>query len=119
MNGSTPATSLGSNEQPMTYHIIRANWQNHESALRAVREAVFITEQHVPEELEWDEFDADSIHFLAQDEQENAVGCIQNAPSSSRLDAGQPPHFTARFVTRPRATMSSAPPPAVQKNKGL
>lgn len=87
MNGSTPATSLGSNEQPMTYHIIRANWQNHESALRAVREAVFITEQHVPEALEWDEFDADSIHFLAQDEQENAVGCIRLLPSGqiSRL----------------------------------
>ena len=33
--------------------------------IEAIRTAVFIKEQHVPIELEWDEFDNDSIHILA------------------------------------------------------
>ena len=44
-------------------HIV--DWQNDASSLRAVREAVFIHEQHVPKELEWDEFDPVSTHVLA------------------------------------------------------
>ena len=35
------------------------------SEIKAIRTAVFIKEQNVPAELEWDEFDADSIHILA------------------------------------------------------
>ena len=42
--------------------------------MRAVREAVFIREQGVPVELEWDEFDADCIHLIAVDAAENAIG---------------------------------------------
>ncbi|MCB1984576.1 MAG: GNAT family N-acetyltransferase [Burkholderiales bacterium] len=40
-------------------------WQDEAPALSAIRKAVFIEEQHVPEELEWDEFDPVSIHALA------------------------------------------------------
>lgn len=51
-------------------HIIKAriaDWNHTEdrTLLRAIRERVFIDEQKVPVELEWDEFDANSTHFLA------------------------------------------------------
>ena len=52
----------------MNKPIIRiADWHNPEDqkALRMIRQRVFIEEQGVPVELEWDEFDASSIHFLA------------------------------------------------------
>ncbi|WP_224268148.1 GNAT family N-acetyltransferase [Haloprofundus salinisoli] len=39
----------------------------------AVREAVFVDEQDVPEELEWDEHDDEALHFVAYDG-ETAVG---------------------------------------------
>ncbi|MDE2387752.1 MAG: GNAT family N-acetyltransferase [Betaproteobacteria bacterium] len=42
-------------------------WEEAEPALRAIRTAVFIHEQHVPEALEWDEFDVISVHLLACD----------------------------------------------------
>lgn len=39
-----------------------------------VREAVFIHEQHVPEELEWDGEDEGALHALAVDENGNVIG---------------------------------------------
>ena len=44
-----------------------ADWHHPEDqkALRMIRQRVFIEEQSVPVELEWDEFDDSSIHFLA------------------------------------------------------
>jgi predicted GNAT family N-acyltransferase len=51
-----------------------ADWQDDGPALRAVREAVFVREQHVPSELEWDEFDANCIHVLATDAAGSAIG---------------------------------------------
>ena len=56
------------------YSVRIADWHNLGGALRAVREAVFIREQGVPVELEWDEFDADCIHLIAVDAAENAIG---------------------------------------------
>ncbi|HVW65580.1 MAG TPA: GNAT family N-acetyltransferase [Nitrosospira sp.] len=51
-----------------------ARWQEDGPALRAVRETVFIHEQHVPPELEWDKLDEHCIHVLATDATENAIG---------------------------------------------
>ena len=42
-----------------------ANWREEGAALQAVRDIVFIQEQQVPVELEWDGLDADCIHMLA------------------------------------------------------
>lgn len=39
-----------------------------------VRRAVFIQEQRVPEELEWDEADASALHVLALDGDSHAIG---------------------------------------------
>lgn len=46
-------------------HIRLADWKNDQAALRRIREAVFIAEQAVPAELEWDADDASAAHFLA------------------------------------------------------
>ena len=47
---------------------ITTNWKQNHQALRKIRTRVFIEEQQVPAELEWDEFDEQSIHFLALDD---------------------------------------------------
>ncbi len=41
------------------------DFNNSFSEIEAIRSSVFIKEQHVPVELEWDEFDNDSTHILA------------------------------------------------------
>lgn len=46
-------------------HIRVANWKTDHAALRRIRETVFIAEQAVPPELEWDADDATAVHFLA------------------------------------------------------
>lgn len=42
-----------------------AHWQKDNADLRRIREAVFIAEQAVPAELEWDDEDDAAMHFLA------------------------------------------------------
>jgi predicted GNAT family N-acyltransferase len=41
------------------------DWKAHREALHAIRRTVFIAEQNVPEELEWDEIDAHCRHVMA------------------------------------------------------
>ncbi|WP_375541098.1 GNAT family N-acetyltransferase [Nitrosomonas sp.] len=55
-------------------------WQDAAPSLRAVREAVFIHEQHVPEELEWDAFDPVSTHLLATSSAGDPVGAARLLP---------------------------------------
>ena len=50
-------------EKTLTFRI--ADWHNDRDSLALIRKLVFVKEQNVPEELEWDEFDDSSIHFLA------------------------------------------------------
>lgn len=72
----------------MAFSIIETRWDEHEDALRQLRQTIFINEQHVPEELEWDGEDPDALHFLACVGPENTpVGCIRLLPSGqlSRL----------------------------------
>ena len=45
--------------------IKQVDWRTEQTALSALRRTVFIEEQAVPEELEWDDMDAVSSHFLA------------------------------------------------------
>lgn len=44
------------------------------AACRAIRHAVFVVEQNVPEAEEWDDLDADSIHLLATGPDGTALG---------------------------------------------
>ena len=59
-----------------------ANWQDDGPALRAIREMVFVHEQHVSVELEWDEFDASCLHILAVDSAGNPIGTARLLPDS-------------------------------------
>lgn len=56
------------------------SWHDGEPLLRAVREAVFINEQHVPVELEWDGKDEDARHALALSAKGDAIGCGRMLP---------------------------------------
>ncbi|MFH2135846.1 MAG: GNAT family N-acetyltransferase, partial [Pseudomonadota bacterium] len=56
------------------------SWHDGEPLLRAIRETVFIREQGVPEELEWDEFDEACRHALALSLTGEAVGCGRVLP---------------------------------------
>ena len=64
---SQPASSPG-------FRVRRADWQADRTRLRAVREAVFVVEQHVPLALEWDEFDAESLHVVAETDNGEPIG---------------------------------------------
>ncbi|WP_397452473.1 GNAT family N-acetyltransferase [Pseudomonas sp. NA-150] len=46
-------------------HVRVADWQKDNADIRRIREAVFIVEQCVPPELEWDAEDPSAMHFLA------------------------------------------------------
>ena len=41
------------------------NWDSNNDSLVRIRRQVFIEEQNVPEDMEWDEHDSSSTHFLA------------------------------------------------------
>lgn len=56
------------------------SWEEAATVLRAVRTAVFIREQQVPEELEWDQFDAVSVHVLAVNNVGQPVGTARLLP---------------------------------------
>jgi predicted GNAT family N-acyltransferase len=55
------------------FTVRRAAWRSDRDKLRAVRDAVFIREQNVPSHLEWDEFDRQCDHVLAEAQGE-AIG---------------------------------------------
>ena len=59
----------------MSAHVLKlADWNVLCPHARAVRYAVFVVEQRVPVELEWDEMDAVSWHAVAYDAEGNPIG---------------------------------------------
>jgi predicted GNAT family N-acyltransferase len=64
---------------PFTVSLV--SWHDGEPLLRAIREAVFIREQCVPEELEWDDMDGGSRHALALSLNGDAIGCGRILPN--------------------------------------
>ena len=61
----------------------RADWVRDGDALRLVRTLVFVEEQSVPSELEWDDDDTRAIHLLAEDDASQPIG------TARLLDTGQ------------------------------
>jgi predicted GNAT family N-acyltransferase len=57
-----------------SFSVRRADWSLDRDRLRAIREAVFVREQLVPLELEWDGADADCVHVLAEDDNGTGIG---------------------------------------------
>ncbi len=58
----------------MSTTIVLDNWSVHKEAARAIRMQVFVIEQNVPIELEWDDMDEVCVHAIASDENGQAVG---------------------------------------------
>ena len=56
--------------------ISQVSWDEAENYLRAVRTPVFIVEQFVTPEFEWDELDASAVHLLALFDNQ-AIACLR------------------------------------------
>ncbi len=65
------------------FRVRAAAWQHDLNALRHIREIVFVQEQRVPVELEWDELDADCDHVLALDADNRPIGTGRLTPHHS------------------------------------
>jgi len=57
----------------MPYTCRLASWQQDKNELQFVRNAVFVEEQHIPADLEWDEKDRDAVHVIAVNEIDQPV----------------------------------------------
>lgn len=62
---------------PAPYTIQHATWLKDRAALRDIRERVFMQEQHVPAELEWDVEDEKAFHLLAFDSENKPIACVR------------------------------------------
>lgn len=62
--------------------VVRATTEAEREDAFDVRHEVFVEEQGVPEELEWDEWDdrPDTVHFVAYDEDGEPVGAARLRP---------------------------------------
>lgn len=58
-----------------------ADWPEDAEALRRVRQQVFVVEQKVPSELEWDGEDEGSHHLLAMDANAEPIGTARLLPT--------------------------------------
>ncbi|MAS25593.1 MAG: hypothetical protein CMI03_05290 [Oceanospirillaceae bacterium] len=56
------------------------DWRSHREALEAIRRRVFIDEQKVPEDLEWDAEDINAVHFIAH-YNGHPLGCARLLPN--------------------------------------
>ena len=83
-----------------TFTIIETDWMREASRLGAIRRAVFIDEQGVPEDLEWDEHDGASVHFLAVANDGTPLGCARLLPDGHIGRMAVLPDWRGRGVGR-------------------
>lgn len=67
-----PRESMASHHETLRVELV--DWVEAEPAIRAIRQTVFIFEQAVPEELEWDGLDPSCAHALAWTDLGDAIG---------------------------------------------
>ena len=84
----------------MDVHVLPVGWRTHEEVLRSIRGAVFVDEQGIPREIEWDGQDEDAQHFLAIDEAGQRIGCGRLLPSGQIGRMAVLPSHRARGVGR-------------------
>ena len=77
------------------FTVTEASWAQSRYAIQSIRNTVFVDEQHIPIELEWDGGDKDCIHVLAFDEQDNAIGTgrLQIHPDNTSGDSNSVGHI--------------------------
>jgi predicted GNAT family N-acyltransferase len=66
---------------PHQFTVSLVSWHDGQMLLRPIREAVFIREQGVPPELEWDGLDEGARHALALSTNGSAIGCGRILPN--------------------------------------
>ena len=59
-----------------TFHIVQTSWIESENDLRAIRTPVFIEEQLVAPDFEWDEVDKTAVHLLASLDKQ-PIACLR------------------------------------------
>jgi len=62
------------------FRIVVTDWRCDRQRMSQIRRTVFIDEQGVPEELEWDADDAAALHLLAVDGYDKPIGCARLLP---------------------------------------
>ena len=67
---------------PLQFKVRRVDWAQSRMALAAIRRKVFVEEQHVPEELEWDGLDDTCLHVIAESVDGVAVGTGRLLPDA-------------------------------------
>ncbi|MEX0604211.1 MAG: GNAT family N-acetyltransferase [Marinobacter sp.] len=67
----------------MTLTIHKYSWQLAPGAVKEIRKSVFIDEQHVPAEMEWDDTDSIADHFLALLPDNTPVAVARMFPSGT------------------------------------
>jgi predicted GNAT family N-acyltransferase len=65
------------------YTVRLASWHNDSAGLKLVREAVFIREQGISVELEWDGLDAGCVHVLAVNTMRHPIGTARLLPNGT------------------------------------
>ena len=60
-----------------SYRINKADWSGDHGSLTSIRSRVFIDEQSVPAELEWDDNDETALHWLALTKDKQAIGTLR------------------------------------------
>jgi len=63
------------------FTIRRADWNRDIDAIRRVRDVVFVIEQAVPADIEWDGLDDTCTHALAEDRNRDAIATGRLHPS--------------------------------------
>ncbi len=63
------------------FSIRPADWDKDREEIRRVRQAVFVVEQSVPAELEWDGQDEECLHVLAESSNRDVIGTGRLQPS--------------------------------------
>ena len=59
------------------FNISKVDWETNKNQLQSIRTKVFVEEQNVPVEEEWDSMDPLASHFLATDNSGNPVGTVR------------------------------------------
>lgn len=73
------------------FEVEQVTWLDKEPQLRAIRTQVFIEEQHVPVELEWDGKDLECIHLLVKrDDATIATARLLNTGQIGRMAVLKP-----------------------------
>ncbi len=80
----------------LPFTIAEVTWDRQREPLARLRQTVFVEEQSVPEELEWDDQDADAFHVLAKWHDGTPIGCGR-MPLAAAYSLSLPPDLADRI----------------------